>query len=126
MQYSLFLLTPEVSPKDLGDEAMQAGRAAFDAYAKELDAAGILVSADMLQPSIATTTVTLRGDEVTVEGAPHTDAPERLMGTFVIDVADREAAIEWAKKCPAAQWGSVEVRPSALVFTDGSWQSAAS
>ncbi len=122
MQYSLFLLTPEMNPRDLGEEAMQAGREAFDAYAKELDAAGILVSADMLQPSIATTTVAVRGDDVTIDGAPRSDAQERLMGTFVIEVADREAAIDWAKKCPAAQWGTIEIRPSALVFADGAWR----
>ena len=32
-------------------------------------------------------------------------------GYYVIEAPDMDAAIEWAKKCPAAQWGPVEVRP---------------
>ncbi len=124
MQYSLFLRAPEMTPRDLGDEAMNAGRVAMDAYAKSLDAAGVLVSAIMLQPSIATITVSVRDEEVDVAGRPSPDTVDPLMGTFVIEVADRDAAIEWASKCPAAQWGAIEVRPSSVTFTDGSWHLA--
>ena len=35
-----------------------------------------------------------------------------------------EEAMAWAEKCPGAQYGAVEIRPSAVVFHDGSWHPA--
>ena len=37
--------------------------------------------------------------------------PVVLGGYYLIDVPDLDAALEWAGRCPAAQWGSVEIRP---------------
>jgi hypothetical protein len=122
MHYSLLLLTPELPRREPDDKAVQTNRAAFDDYAKALHAAGALVSAIILSPSIATTTVTVRDGEVAVGGKRRSDGDEQLMGTFVIDVHDREAAIEWAAKCPAAERGTVEVRPSVIEFTEGAWR----
>jgi hypothetical protein len=39
---------------------------------------------------------------------------ETLAGYFVVDVPDLDAAIAWAKKCPAAQRGKVEIRATAM------------
>ena len=40
MQYSLLVISREATEAEIGKEAMDWGRAAFDAYAKSLDAAG--------------------------------------------------------------------------------------
>jgi hypothetical protein len=32
-------------------------------------------------------------------------------GYYLIDVPDLDAALDWAKRCPAARYGAVEVRP---------------
>lgn len=37
-------------------------------------------------------------------------------------LAEGMAALAWAEKCPAAQYGVVEIRPSAMLFRDGQWQ----
>ena len=42
-------------------------------------------------------------------------------GHIAFDVPDLDAALAWAEKCPAAQWGAVEIRPSAIRFAAGSW-----
>jgi hypothetical protein len=97
-------------------------RAAFDAYAKSLDAAGVLISADILQPASNSTTVTRRTGTLQVQDGPFADTKEQLAGTFVIDVPDLDAAIAWAGKCPAAQYGTLEIRPSAIVFDAGEWR----
>lgn len=123
MRYTLLLHYPEMSEADLGEEALNEGKAAFDAYAKALDEAGVLASAEVLQPAGATTTVTLREGSLRVQDGPFADTKEQLGGTFVIDVPDLDAALAWAEKCPAAQWGVVEIRPSAIRFSDGQWQS---
>jgi hypothetical protein len=123
MRYSLLMHYPEMTEADLGEEVMAEGKAAFDAYAKSLDSAGVLISAEVLQPVATATTLTLREGAPKIQDGPFADTKEQLGGTFVIDVPDLDAALTWAQKCPAAQYGVVEVRPSAVFFRDGQWRS---
>ena len=83
--------------------------------------AGVLLSADVLQPSAATTTVTWRDGGLRVQDGPFAETKEALAGIFVLEVPDLDAAIGWAEKCPGAQWGVLEVRPTATAFVDGAW-----
>jgi hypothetical protein len=124
MRYTLLLHYPEPSAAELGPEALAEGMRAFQAYAKALDDAGVLASAEVLQQSSATTTVTLTAGELVVQDGPFADTKEQLGGTFVIDVPDLDAAIEWARRAPSASWGHVEIRPTATRFVDGAWQGA--
>ncbi|HEX4862660.1 MAG TPA: YciI family protein [Acidimicrobiales bacterium] len=124
MRYTLLLHYPEATAEELGPEALAEGMRAFQAYAKALDDAGVLATAEVLQPSNATTTLTLSGGELVVQDGPFADTKEQIGGTFVIDVADLDAAIEWAKMAPSVSWGHVEIRPTATRFVDGSWQGA--
>jgi len=84
----------------------------------------VLLSAEILQPSAMTTTVTLKNGSLQVQDGPYADTREQLAGTFVLDVPDLDAALAWAEKCPAAQWGAVEIRPSAVRVVAGSWVAA--
>ena len=125
MRYTLLLQYPEMSAEDLGPEALAEGMRAFDAYAKALDDAGVLRSAEVLHPSSATTTVRLRDGQPVVQDGPFADTKEQLGGSFVIEVDDLDAAIGWAAQAPSAAWGAVEVRPVATRFVDGAWQGVA-
>src|SRR6478735_3267797 len=109
MRYALLLHYPEMTPEDLGPEALAEGMREFDEYAK---APGVLISAEVLQPSAVTTTVTAADGSLRVQDGPFADTKEQLGGTFVIEVPDLDAAIEWAGRAPSAGWGAVEVRPS--------------
>jgi hypothetical protein len=124
MRYTLLLHYPEPTAEELGPEALAEGMRAFHTYAKALDDAGVLASAEVLQQSNATTTVTLVGGELVVQDGPFADTKEQLGGTFVIDVPDLDAAIEWASRAPSVSWGHVEIRPTATRYVDGSWQGA--
>jgi hypothetical protein len=42
---------------------------------------------------------------------PYADSKEQLGGFHIIEVADLDAAISWAARCPTALHGVVEVRP---------------
>jgi hypothetical protein len=121
MRYTLFLRYQEMTPDELGEEELAEGQAAFHAYAASLEEAGVLVSAEVLQPSHGSTTLSVVDGAPRVQDGPYADTKEQIGGTFVIDVADLDAAIAWAGKCPAAAWGSVEIRPSAVRFVDGRW-----
>lgn len=121
MRYTLFLHYQELTTEDLGEEMYEEGKAAFHAYAASLREAGVLVSAEVLQPSSSTTTVSMVNGSPRVQDGPYADTREQIGGTFVIDVPDLDAALAWAEKCPAAQWGSIEIRPSAVRFVDDTW-----
>lgn len=122
MRYTLLLQYPEMNAADLGPEAMAEGMRAFDEYAKALDAAGVLEAAEVLQLADMTTTVRVRDGELQVQDGPYADTKEQLGGSFVIEVPDLDAAIEWARQAPAVEWGGVEIRPTATRFVDGRWQ----
>jgi hypothetical protein len=124
MQYALFMHQREPAEGDISDEDMQAAMAAFDSYARAMHDAGVLVSADVLEPSSASTTVTAKDGALKIQDGPFADTKEKIGGIFTIDVPDLDAALAWAEKNPAAQWGTIEVRPSSVIFRDGAWQSA--
>ena len=122
MRYTLLLHYPEPTAEQLGAEALEAGMRAFQAYAEALDEAGLLVSAEVLQRSEATTTVSQRAGEFIVQDGPFADSKEQLGGTFVIEVPDLDQALDWAQRAPSVAWGHVEVRPTATRYVDGAWQ----
>ncbi|THG33841.1 YciI family protein [Glaciibacter flavus] len=125
MRYTLLLHYPEMmADGQLSDEAIEQGQAAFNDYAKALNAAGVLVSAEVLQPTSATTSVSRKTGELVVQDGPFADTKEALGGSFVIDVADLDSALEWAGDAPSVQWGTVEIRPGATWFDTSAdaWQ----
>jgi hypothetical protein len=124
MRYTLLLHYPEQTGEELGPEALAEGMRAFQAYAEALDEAGVLLGAEVLQPSSATTTVSLASSEFVVQDGPFADTKEQLGGTFVIEVPDLDLAIDWARRAPSVAWGHIEIRPTATRFVDGAWQGA--
>ncbi|HEX6069896.1 MAG TPA: YciI family protein, partial [Longimicrobiaceae bacterium] len=72
-------------------------------------------------PSSSTTTLSLANGAPRIQDGPYADTKEQIGGSFVIEVPDLDAALAWAEKCPAAQWGTIEIRPSSVRFVDGSW-----
>jgi hypothetical protein len=121
MRYALLMHYLEPGEGEIDEEAFEQAKAAFGAYGRALASAGVLLSADVLQPSAATTTVTLREGGLRVQDGPFAETKEALAGIFLLDVPDLDAAIGWAEKCPGAQWGVIEVRPAATAFVDGAW-----
>lgn len=123
MRYALLIHYPQRAVT-LSDEQIGEGKAAFHAYARALDDAGVLRSAEVLQTVVSATSVSAKEGKLRVQDGPFADTKEAFAGIFMIDVPDLDAAIAWAEKCPAAQWGTVEIRPSAVRFVDGAWTSA--
>ncbi len=85
--------------------------AAYTAYSQALVTAGVARGGAGLAPPAVATTVRVRGGERDVQDGPFAETKEMLGGLFLIEVADLDAALEWAARCPAAATGSVEVRP---------------
>ncbi|HEY8340547.1 MAG TPA: YciI family protein [Egibacteraceae bacterium] len=121
MRYALLLHYREPAEGEIPEEDIVAVQEAFGAYGRALESAGVLVAAEVLQPQAATTTVTRREGTLRVQDGPFAETKEALAGVFVLDVPDLDAALSWAEQCPGAQFGVVEIRPSATSFVDGAW-----
>jgi hypothetical protein len=57
-----------------------------------------------------------QGGELQVHDGPYADTREQLGGFYIIEAPDMATAIDWAKRCPAAQWGPIEIRAMAGGF----------
>jgi hypothetical protein len=121
MRYALLMHYREPAAGEISAEAIAEAQQAFGAYGRALESAGVLLLADVLQPTAATTSVTRRDGSLRVQDGPFAETKEALAGVFMLDVPDLDAAIGWAEKCPGAGWGVVEVRPVATAFVDGAW-----
>lgn len=92
-------------------DTMQQMYADVEALNQEMQKAGAWVFAGGLEePSDATVVREQDGGIVTTDG-PFPEAKEHLGGFWVLDVADREAALDWARRATVACKGPVEVRP---------------
>ena len=111
MQYLLMLYAQESGWNQLSKEQQQQGMAAYGAYTEALKGAGVLRSSNRLQPVAAATTVRVANGKPQVLDGPYVEAKEQIGGYYLIDVADLDAAISWASRCPGASHGVVEVRP---------------
>ena len=120
MRYTLLLHFPEIADQ-LTEEAREEGRAAFRSYAATLHQAGVLIAAEVLQPSAHTTTLIAAGGDIKIQDGPYADTKEQLGGTVVIEVPDLDAAIGYARQAPSVTWGPVEIRPGATHVVDGEW-----
>ena len=111
MQYILMLYVNEAGWSKLTKAEQEQGVAAYGAYTEALTKAGVIMGSNRLQGSSAATTVRVANGKPQVLDGPYADSKEQMGGYFLIDVADLDAAISWAARCPAASHGVVEVRP---------------
>jgi hypothetical protein len=108
MRYLLLIYTPEAPPA--ADPPMP-DMGPWNAYTKWMVDTGIYRAADQLAPSTAATTVRVQdGRRLTVDG-PFAETKEVLGGYYLVDCPDLDTALEAAARCPAAIYGSIEVRP---------------
>jgi hypothetical protein len=85
--------------------------AAYNAFTESLKKSGAFISSNRLQPVANATTVRVANGKSQVLNGPYADSKEQLGGYYVIEVADLDAALSWAARCPTANHGVVEVRP---------------
>ncbi|OAF18968.1 YciI family protein [Bradyrhizobium neotropicale] len=84
--------------------------AAMMRYNEALKDAGVLITLDGLHPPSKGARVSFGTGEPIVTDGPFTEAKEVLGGYWMIEVASREEAIAWAKKCPASPNEVIEIR----------------
>src|SRR5919107_1448164 len=79
-------------------------------YNEALQKAGVLLALDGLHPPSMGARVSFAGGKPAVTDGPFSEAKEVLGGYWMIQVKSRDEAIEWAKRCPAGENETIEVR----------------
>ena len=112
MQYLLMIYGDETKYPDVKTDAeREAMIAPWIAYNEALKKAGAFVAGDALQRTSTATTVSEQSGTMTVTDGPFAETKEQLGGYYLLECADLDEALGWAKKCPAVSTGKVEVRP---------------
>src|SRR6201997_3519457 len=84
--------------------------AALMKYNEALKEPGVLVTLDGLHPPSMGARVSFEGGKPVVTDGPFIESKEVIGGYWMIDVASRDEAIEWGKKCPASGTEIIEIR----------------
>jgi hypothetical protein len=78
----------------------------------KMEDAGVFVfQGGLHSPETTATVVRQSGDDFLITDGPYTETKEHLGGFWIIDVADLDAALEWAKLATVACRVPVEVTP---------------
>jgi hypothetical protein len=89
------------------DESNAAMMANID---EEMVKAGVLLAAEGLDDPGQGVVVDFSGEAPVVTDGPYGETKELFGGFFLLDVASKQEAVEWAKRVPAAPGSKIEVR----------------
>ena len=111
MKYMLLLRhAPDAGPAE-GTPEFDAEMAQWGQVMGELGESGAMVAANGLDTEATATTVRTRDGEALVTDGPFAETKESFFSYIIIDVADLDTALAWAKRMPNVTYGSVEIRP---------------
>lgn len=113
MKYALLLMGHTAEP-GCGDEG-GASPEDFFAFDQEITAAGVVVTSFALEdPEHGAIVSSDDNGERVVSDGPFAEVREFVGGGYIIDVANLDEAISWARRSPASgPGGHVEIRPLA-------------
>jgi hypothetical protein len=113
MQYALLFYNPPASaiPAAERDGTMRAMLEEMRAWRAELERAGVFRTSMRLAGVDAATSLRGQGGEVIVSDGPFAETKEILGGFALIECADLDEALRWARRCPLVRIGTIEVRP---------------
>lgn len=108
MQYALLIYN---TPEGTAAAAANTGPSEWVAYTQALKNANALVTLARLQDEETATSVRLRDDERLLTDGPFIETKDHLLGFYLIEAPDLDAALDWATRMPLARFGTIEVRP---------------
>ena len=79
-------------------------------FIEEMIKAGVLLAAEGLDDPSTGVVVDFSGETPVVTDGPYGETKELFGGFFLLDVASKEEAVEWAKRLPATRGSKIEVR----------------
>ena len=92
-------------------EEMQQAFADVDKLNAKMQKQDVWVFGGGLHPASTATVVQAKDGEILTTDGPFAEAKEQLGGFWIIQCADLDAALDWARQATVACRGAVEVRP---------------
>ena len=115
MRYALLIYTDQSSWDSMTDEEKAAGRAEdlprWYALFDELKRADPNAGGMELEAAGEAKVVKIRDGRTIVTDGPYAETKEVIGGVFLVELPDLDEAIRLAALVPAAQHGSLEIRP---------------
>lgn len=111
MRYIALIYSNEAQDGAMDEAAQGEMFARYGAFTQEVQAKGYFHSGEPLQPTSTATTVRVRDGKTQTTDGPFAETREQLGGFYILDCPSLDTAIEMAAKIPAAENGSIEVRP---------------
>ncbi len=108
-----YLLLCQMQPAAFGhvpEAAMQQIMDSMMAYNQQLIQAGVLLAAGQLAPPETAQRVYAEKGRIKTKEGMALEGDTQIGGYYLIDVPGEPEATGWAAKCPAAQFGALEVR----------------
>ena len=118
MAYMLLMIE---SPEQRSTRTREQGQQVFarmQRFADDLKAQGLLLGVESLASQKQASRVQVRDGRSRVVDGPFAEAKEMVGGFFLVNCNTRAEALAIAKRCPAAEWATVEVRPLAPCYDD--------
>ncbi|WP_170372560.1 YciI family protein [Ruegeria arenilitoris] len=111
MKYMLLIYTDPAQEPAYGTREFDEMMSGFFAANERMKADGVLCDGEGLQGIETATTLRIRSGKAETMDGPYAETREHLGGYYVVDVADLDAALKYAALIPAANYGTIEVRP---------------
>src|SRR5256885_1683344 len=106
-----YMLSVHMGGPELSPEEQQKSFQDVDKVNADMQSAGAWVFAGGLHSADTATVVNAASGQIVTTDGPYTESKEQLGGFWIIEVADLDTALDWAKKATVACRGAVEVRP---------------
>jgi hypothetical protein len=90
--------------------SIEEGIARTRLFIEEMMKAGVLLGAEGLDDPAQGVVVHFSDEAPVVTDGPYGETKELFGGFFLLDVASKEEAVEWAKRVPAVPGSKIEIR----------------
>lgn len=118
MSFMLLIVEPVGQRATRNEAEGREAYAAMQRFGEALAAEGKLQAVESLASTAGAVRVSRAPGLPYLRDGPFAEAKEMIGGFFLLQNVNRDEAIAWAQRCPAAEWATVEVRALAPCFDD--------
>ncbi|WP_305789713.1 YciI family protein [Symbioplanes lichenis] len=109
-KYMLIMRNTDASLKAMMETPFEEMLEKVGRFNDELIKAGVLIAAEGLEDPAEGVVVDYSGETPVVTDGPYGETKELFGGFYILEVASRDEAVEWAKKMPAIPGSKSEIR----------------
>ena len=111
MRYMLLIYENEALASQRSEEEQGTNFQRYFAFTQKVREDGVYEAGDPLLGTETATTVRVNGGEVANVDGPFAETNEQLGGYYILNCESLDQALGYAREIPAAEHGSIEVRP---------------